>query len=410
MTPRLELITTGAELLDGRVVNRHAAWLGAQLAAVGWELTRDTTVSDDATAIHDAVVGAASRAEVVILTGGLGPTTDDVTRDVVAAWAGSRVVMHEPTRQTVIASYQQRNKPLNETVERHALVVDGAVVLANRHGLAPGEHLQVGDRHVFLLPGPPREFQGVMNDHLLPWLTATGAARLARVVAFQTAGLGESDIAARLAGTPFPGLPVDAAYCAEPGRVSIRLREQEGYADALDQATATVRSVLGEWIYAETDITMEQVVADLLIAGGQTMAVAESCTGGLLGQRLTEIPGSSRFFRGGVIAYHNDVKRDLLDVPADLLATHGAVSEPVARAMAHGVRQRLGADWGVAITGVAGPDGGTTEKPVGLVYIACYGAAGCSTAMLRLGGGRGVIRESAATLVLDLLRRALRKS
>lgn len=410
MTPRLELVTTGAELLDGRVVNRHAAWLGAKLADIGWDLARDTTVSDDAAAIHDALVGSASRAEVVILTGGLGPTTDDVTRDVVAAWAGSRVVMHEPTRQLVVDSYRQRNKPLNATVERHALVVEGASVLSNRHGLAPGEHLAVGGRHVFLLPGPPREFQGVMNDHVLPWLLATGAARIARVVSFQTAGLGESDIAARLAETSFPGLPVEAAYCAEPGRVSIRLREQDGQADALNRATAAVRTALGEWIYAEADTTMEQVVAAQLTGAGQTMAVAESCTGGLLGQRLTDLPGSSRFFRGGVIAYHNDAKRDLLDVPADLLAAHGAVSEPVARAMAHGARCRLGADWGVAITGVAGPDGGTPEKPVGLVYVACEGASGARTTALRLGGGRGVIRESAATLALDLLRRALQKS
>lgn len=410
MTPRLELVTTGAELLDGRVVNRHAAWLGAKLAAIGWDLARDTTVSDDAASIRDVLIGAASRAEVVILTGGLGPTTDDVTRDVVAAWARSRVVMHEPTRQYVVDCYRERNKPLNATVERHALVVEDAVVLANRHGLAPGEHLSVGDRHVFLLPGPPREFQGVMIDHVLPWLLATGAARAAPVVSFQTAGLGESDIAAKLAGTPFPGLPVDAAYCAEPGRVSIRLREQDGNADALGQAAAAVRGALGEWIYAEAETTMEQVVADLLKAAGQTMAVAESCTGGLLGQRMTDLPGSSRYFRGGVIAYHNDAKRDLLDVPADLLAAHGAVSEPVARAMAHGARRRLGADWGIAITGVAGPDGGTPEKPVGLVYIACDGAAGACTAALRLGGGRGVIRESAATLALDLLRRALQKS
>lgn len=405
MSPCVELITTGAELLNGNVVNRHAQWLGRELAARGWDLVRDTTVADDPAAIREALLGAVARCEVVIITGGLGPTSDDVTREVAAMWLGTGLVMHEPSRHVVREIYARRNKPLNSLVERHALVVEGTEVLANHHGLAPGEYLQKDGRHLFLLPGPPREFQGVMRDHVLSWVEACRIGRATRRQVFQVAGLGESDLVARLVVRGFDEQAVEVAYCAAPSLVTVRLEEKSGLADAFDRAVMLVREELGDAIFAEREVGMEHVVFDLLKARGQTLAVAESCTGGLLGARITALPGSSTVFRGGVIAYANQVKMGLLGVPETLLASQGAVSDSVARVMAEGVRVCCGADIGVAITGIAGPDGGTLEKPVGLVYIAAAGKGGLLSRELRLAGDRETTREAAVLLALDLVRK-----
>ena len=407
MKPEVELITTGAELLNGTTLNRHAQWLGAELDARGWKLVRDTTVPDDRAAIREAMLGALSRCEVVLMSGGLGPTSDDVTRDVVAEWMGTGLVMHEPSRQVVLDIYARRNKPLNNLVERHALVVEGATVLANNNGLAPGEYVEKDGRHLFLLPGPPNEFQGIVREHVLPWLKERRAGVKTRCQIFQTAGPGESDMVAKLNEQGFDQLKVEAAFCAAPSRVRFRIEEVEGQAGDFDRAVEIARTCLSEFVFAESAASMEEIVSELLREREQSFAVAESCTGGLVGQRITALPGSSAVFAGGIIAYHNDVKSGVLGVPVDLLAQHGAVSEPVASAMAEGVRQVTGADYGVALTGVAGPGGGTAEKPVGLVYVAVADARGTEVKMLRLGGGRETIRLGACFMALDLLRRRL---
>lgn len=407
MTPVVELVTTGAELLSGRTLNRHAQWLGGELDRLGWRLLRDTTVPDDLEAIRDAITGALARCDVVICTGGLGPTSDDVTRDVAAAWYGSSLVMDEPARLHVLDVYARRNKPLNDLVERHALVVKGARVLQSNHGLAPGEHLEKNGKHLFLLPGPPREFQGVMRDHVQPWIEAQSAGHRVRRHIFQVAGLGESDIAARLNHRGFGELRNDVAYCAAPSRVTIRIEEQTAFAGDFDRALKLVHDELGTSIYAEREVAIEAVVMELLRQQGKTFAVAESCTGGMLGQKITALPGSSAVFCGGVVAYHNDVKERLLGVSAEVLAAHGAVSEPVAQAMAESVRVRCHADYGVAITGIAGPGGATPDKPVGLVVVAVADGNVTRVEPLRLGGARDIIREAAVMMALDLLRRQL---
>lgn len=407
MRPELELITTGAELLSGRTVNRHAQWLGGALDKIGWRLTRDTTVPDNHAAIADALASACVRSRVVICTGGLGPTSDDVTRDVAASWAGAGIVMHEPSRQLVRDIYARRRKPLNDMVERHALVVEGARVLENAHGLAPGEHLEKRGQHVFLLPGPPREFQGVMNDHVLPWLDGLGIGSRARRQVFQVAGMGESDIVAAMIADGYDDLQVDTAYCAAPSRVSIRIDERPAWAGDFDRAVALVERVMGPAIFARADVSLEEIVLETLMRHGRTLAVAESCTGGWIGQRLTAVAGSSAVFRGGVIAYHNEVKMKLLGVEAQLLADCGAVSEEVARAMATGVRQVCGADYGLAVTGIAGPGGGSADKPVGTVWLAVADERQVCTRSWALGGGRDAVREASALLALDLLRRFL---
>lgn len=404
MKPLLELVTTGGELLNGSIVNRHAQWLGSQLFTIGWSLQRDTTVPDDLASILDAMQSALERSDVVIVTGGLGPTTDDLTRDAAAIWFGSNIVMHEPSRLAVVRAYQKRHKPLNETVERHALVVEGANVLENCHGLAAGQHLEKNGKHVFLLPGPSREFHGMMRDHVIPWLDRQNLAGRMKLSQFQTAGLGESDIMARLEREGYATFDVDTSYCAEPGRVSIRVRERERSPGDFGKAVTMINRALDHHIYSRQDETIEHAVGRLLKEQGKSIAVAESCTGGMIGERLTSIPGSSSYMRGGVIAYHNNVKCSLLHVDHELLASRGAVSEPVARAMAEGVRRVVGSDIGLSVTGIAGPDGGTAEKPVGLVYVAIADDRGTDARELRLGGGRDIIRESSATLALDLVR------
>ncbi|MCB1101553.1 MAG: CinA family nicotinamide mononucleotide deamidase-related protein [Kiritimatiellae bacterium] len=404
--PRIELISSGSELLNGGTVNRHAQALGAALDAEGYTLSRDTTIGDQAEEIRDALSEALDRAEVVVFSGGLGPTGDDLTRGVVAEMLGCGVVMHEPSRLRIVERYRFRRKPLNNLVEQHALVVEQAEVLDNAAGLAPGELLRIGGAVLFLLPGPPSEFQAILTDHVMPFLRKRWPCSPVRTIKFHVAGLGESDLLARMHEAKFPFEEINPSFRASPGQVLLTLTHPDEarltHAGELVQSLLTVRELV-----ALSHDTVASVVADLLTGSGQTLAVAESCTGGGLGEQLTALPGSSRFFVGGVIAYANAVKESLLDVPAELLADQGAVSGPVAAAMAVGVRTRLGADWGVSITGVAGPGGGTDDKPVGLVYIGVAGPEGSVVREIRFGGSRSSIRNFAMRAALNLLREHL---
>lgn len=401
--PRIELITSGSELLNGGTVNRHARTLGAALEAEGHMLSRDTTIGDAAADIRDALQGALDRSEVVVFSGGLGPTGDDLTRPVVAEMFGRQVVMHEPSRLRIVERYRARNKPLNNVVENHALVVEGADVLGNAAGLAPGERFDLEGKTLFLLPGPPSEFRAILEDHLLPWLRkAWPAAPVARVK-FHVTGLGESDLLARMNEAGFPFHAIEPSFRASPGKVLLTLAHPDP--NVLADAERRVASlVTPRELVSRSHDPIEAVVSDLLVAKGQTLAVAESCTGGGLGALLTSRPGSSRFFVGGMIAYANAAKERLLGVPRALLDAHGAVSEPVAAAMASGARMRLGADWGVGITGVAGPDGGTPDKPVGLVYVAVAGPARVTVREIRFGSTRDAVRTYACRAALNLLR------
>lgn len=410
MKPVVELVATGNELLNGRVLNRHAQWAGGELLKIGWTLAREVSVSDDRLAILESIRDAFTRVNVVLVSGGLGPTSDDLSRDAAAEWAGCGIVMHEPSRQRIRDVYASRSKPLNDLVESHALVVEQARVLENREGLAPGEHIQCENRHLFLLPGPPREFHAVMSDHVLPWLRQTGIGDTGRAHTFQIIGLGESDVAARLNQRGLGHLRLEVAYCANPSHLYIRLREQSGHASDYDQAVKIIRDELMADLFCENEDHPAQIIVDLLSSRDQTMAVAESCTGGMLGSLITAIPGSSAVFLGGILAYHNKVKSIMLNVPDDSLAKFGAVSESVVTAMADGVRIRLGADIGVAITGVAGPGGGTNDKPVGLVYICASDRNKKIKRELKLGGGRAMIREASCMCALDLVRRLVQNS
>lgn len=407
MKPGVELVSTGLELLSGRTVNTHAHTLARALAPLGLQLVRDTTVPDDRAVIRQAVVDALQRVDLVVVSGGLGPTSDDLTREAVADVAGVGLVMHEPSRQAIRDRYARVGRALNDSVERHALVLEGADVWMNPVGLAPGEAIRLEGQCIFLLPGPPHEFEAILTEHLVARLArlAPGAPQEMRM--FQVCGIGESDLISRLGGNAFPGPGLDVAYCAGIGRVEVRLWSAPEQRVELERAAARLRAVAGACVYAERPVVLEEVLAERLSETGLTLATAESCTGGLVAHRLTNIAGSSAWFRGGVVAYANEAKVRDLGVSEAVLKVEGAVSAAVARGMAEGVRSRFGTDLGVGITGIAGPGGGTEQKPVGLVYCAVADQEGSVVREHRFNGRRAIIKEWSAQMALDLVRRRL---
>ena len=408
MKPFVELISTGSELLNGRTATTHARALGDAVGLLGLRLVRDTTVPDDAVAITDALRDAMKRVDIVMVSGGLGPTSDDLTREIVGSLLDRAIVMHEPSREAIRARFRRTGRTMTESVERHALVLEGAEVLANPAGLAPGERIEVGEKIVFLLPGPPREFNAILAAHVVPWLKERFGHLYAPLVQlFEVCGLGESEVVTKLVPQGFPGEDVEVSYCAMPGRVEIRLSAGREHKEALHQAAHLARHTLGPAIFAEERIELEDVVGRLLRDMKATLATAESCTGGLIGHRITSIAGSSEYYLGGVVSYSNASKVRDLGVREDVLHQHGAVSQAVAEEMAVGVRQRFGSTLGLAVTGIMGPSGGTPDKPVGLVYVAVSEESVTAVKEFRLAGDRTVIKEWTAQVSLDFLRRRL---
>lgn len=407
MKPGLELVSTGLELLTGRTVNTHAHTLARQLAPLGIRLLRDTTVPDDRLVIRQAVADALQRVDLVVVSGGLGPTSDDLTREAVADLVGVGLVMHEPARQAIRDRYARLGRVLNDSVERHALVLEGADVLINPVGLAPGEDVHWEGRRIFLLPGPPHEFDAILTEHVVPRLARLAPEAPPELRMFQVCGMGESDLVTRLGGDAFPGPGLDVAYCASIGRVEVRVWGPRERLTELERAAARVRSVAGPHIYAERAAMLEEVVAEQLLAARLTLATAESCTGGLVAHRLTNVAGSSAWFMGGVVAYANEAKVRDLGVQPATLDQEGAVSAAAACQMAEGVRARFGTGVGLGVTGIAGPSGGTASKPVGLVYCAVADAQGTVVREHRFAGRRSIVKEWSAQMALDLVRRRL---
>ena len=413
----VELITVGDELLLGFTIDTNAAHLARELAAIGIGLRRRATVGDVAEDIAAAVREALDRTGAVVTTGGLGPTSDDLTKPSIAAIFGRGMRLDEEHVAWMEERWQQRfGRRMPESNRAQAMLPEGASKLTNNHGSAPGIWLEdERGRWVAMLPGVPREMRGMLADTLLPILreraSRDGVPTVVRSRTLRTTGVAESLLADQLDPIRESLGAISLAYLPAPDGVDLRLtiRDVEAArADALlDDASNVVRSRLSRAIYAEGATDLASVVLDRCRTLHLTIAVAESCTGGLLGERLTSIPGSSDVVLGGVIAYANDVKRDLLSVDRSNLETHGAVSEPVARQMAEGIRSRLGASIGLAITGVAGPGGGTPEKPVGTVWVGAAFPDGTRAVQLRLIGDREEIRRRATQSTLELVRRTL---
>ena len=372
---RVELINTGSELLLGRVLNTHHHWLAQQLARAGYALAHQQTVPDTGDAIQSATREAIARAELVLVTGGLGPTSDDLTRQRIAELLDLPLEEHAETRDRIIAHFANRKRPMPETVLVQAQVPAGATVLRNDHGTAPGLALPTPRGWLILLPGPPRELRPMFAQGVAPLLAEKLPPENPIVTrTLKTIGIGESTVEQRItpALAEWIAAGMEIGYCARAGEVDIRFTASgEGAADSITQAEALVREKLGAHIYGVDDEQLEEIIIRKLTASGQTLAVAESCTGGLLAHRLTNVPGASAVFLAGHCTYSNAAKQNTLGVLPKTLAEHGAVSEAIARQMAEGARAKHGADYALATTGIAGPAGGTAEKPVGTVFIAC---------------------------------------
>lgn len=408
---RLEVLNTGTELLLGSVVNTHVKFFGEALFPLGLRIERQVTVPDGE-AIRGAVAETFGRADVVLITGGLGPTTDDVTREIVAELLGLPLVHDAVVMRAIEERFARRNLKLSPRNARQAQRPGAAQVLANPHGTAPGLYIpplaldgEGRSPHLFLLPGPPRELKPMFNDQVLPMIgRMLPPGPRVELRSWRIAGMGESAVE-ELVGEPLLALGLEVGYCARPGEVDLRTI---GLPAVLAQAEAMVLAQLGGNIVTQDDRALEQVVIELLAQRGETVATAESCTGGALAHRLTNVPGASAVFMQGFVTYANEAKTRALGVEAALIATHGAVSEPVARAMAEGARAAAGVDHALATTGIAGPGGGTEEKPVGTVFIALATKLGPTLVMQhRFPTDRENFKHLTTQTALDLLRRKL---
>lgn len=367
----------------GRVLNTHQQWLCRQLTDRGYLVQRQVAIADEGHAIQNAVREAANHADLIICTGGLGPTSDDITRDLIAELLGKP--LHEDPRIAahIEGFFKKRNRPMPVSTLVQARVPEGALVLENRYGTAPGLAMKLEpnpyrpDRKptwIVMLPGPPRELRPMFIEEVVPFLNREFPRETVFVCrTLHSVGLGESrveeQIAPALAHLTKAGLQI--GYCARVGEVDVRLvAEGCGAEETVKEAAEIVYQKIGAHIFAEDDDNLESTIIKHLTAQKKTLALAESCTGGFIAHRLTNVSGASAVLLAGLVTYSNEAKQQLLGVPAETLATHGAVSEATARAMVEGVRARIGSDYALAVTGIAGPTGGTPEKPVGTVFIA----------------------------------------
>lgn len=402
------ILSIGDELALGQTVDTNAAWLSAKLAERGIPTLMHITVADDRPAIAEAIRDAIEQVELVIITGGLGPTDDDLTRFALADVMGVDLELDERSLGEIAEFFQRRGREMVQRNRVQAMGPVGVTMLSNPAGTAPGMTVEIDHTRLFCLPGVPREMIALWDKHILPALPAE-AGRKILTAKINTFGLGESDIAEKLGDLMARDRNPTVGTTVSGGVVAARLRsafdDAQTAAEQLDAAIAEVEGRLGELVFSRGEVTLAEAVGNMLRGAGRTLATAESCTGGLVGKLLTDAPGASDFYRGGWITYDNGMKTSQLGVEANLLEAHGAVSEPVAAAMADGARHRADADFAVSVTGVAGPAGGTEHKPVGTV---CFGLAGrdAETATHRavFPGDRDLIRLRAALHALNMVR------
>lgn len=408
--------------MRGLVLNTHSQWLGRQLSDAGYNMARQTAVADTGPAIQQAVRESLGRAEFIIVTGGLGPTSDDLTRDLIAALLGKKLVLDTAILSGLEKFFTRRGRPMPASTKVQAQVPEGAVVLENPNGTAPGLAMKC-DPNPFradaqpawlvMLPGPPREMRPMFTNLVLPLLRREFPLTMDfACLTLRTTGIAESLVEEKISSPlqPLIGAGLELGYCAHSGHVDVRLVAQgNGAGELVVKGGVIVREKLGADIYGTQDEQLNAVVVRLLKQRGETLALAESCTGGHIANRITDVPGASAVFLGGVVSYSNQVKENLLGVSAQTLAEHGAVSDAVARGMAQGARDRLKTDYALAVTGIAGPDGGTPEKPVGTVFIALATPRHTFVINPTNRFDRENFKVVTTQQALDLLRRALLK-
>ncbi len=406
-----EIISVGTELLLGQIVNTNAQAISRMLSELGMNVYYTTVVGDNPERLRAALEIAASRADGIITTGGLGPTGDDLTKETIADFCGLPCEMHAESLKRLKARFAAGKNPMPENNLKQVMMPKGCVVLDNDHGTAPGAVIEHGNNTFIMLPGPPHEMEAMLKEKVRPYLKAKTDSVIDSKT-LRVFGIGESAVEERLQELMRSQSNPTLAPYAKTGEVELRLTAK---AENTEKAEAmlmplekAVRDALGDAVYAEgEDGNLQKTVVSMLLSRGLTLATAESCTGGLIAKKITEVAGASACFQTGFVTYANETKEKLLDVSHDILKEYGAVSEQTALAMSLGARKRSGSDIGVGVTGIAGPGGGTEEKPVGLVYISISAKDFHQSYRLLLTGGRDMVRERAAMHVLDMVRRYL---
>ena len=415
----------------GRVLNTHQQWLCRQLADLGYTVSRQVAVPDAGADIQQAVRESLARADLIVTTGGLGPTSDDITRDLIAQLLNRPLREHAPTLAAIEKFFAVRKRPMAANNRVQALVPEGALVLENPNGTAPGLAIGINEdgrwkmedgkqtmspsstkkKWLVMLPGPPRELRPMFSTHVVPLLRRElplNEEFCCRTL--RTTGIGESALAERIEGglRPLVAGGLELGYCAHTWQVDVRLsaRGQRGM-QLVAEGLAVVRERLGSFIFTDTDDNLETLIVRLLAERKLTLALAESCTGGAIANRITNVPGASAVFLGGFVTYSNELKQQALGVGAESLAAHGAVSEVVAREMADGARRQTGADYAISVTGIAGPDGGSAEKPVGTVFMGFASPKHTVVEKLFNPYDRETFKVATGNQALEKLRRAL---
>ncbi len=412
-----ECLSIGDELLIGQTINTNAGWMGEQLGLIGIRPVRTRVIGDDKAEILEAL--RTCIADVVLITGGLGPTKDDITKYTLCEFFGTTLVRHAEVEARIVemfASMGRDPKDMLEVNRAQADLPEGCTIIPNTRGTASGIWIERDDRVHVSMPGVPYEMKGMMTDQVLGMLRDRFHPPVIVHRTILTAGMGESLLAQRIESweDALAKNDIKLAYLPSPGLVKLRLsayanNNEKEARTRVDKETDALYALIPELIFGEGDETLEQVIGRMLKDQKQTVALAESCTGGYLSHLITSVPGSSAYYIGGVVSYANAVKMEELGIPSDMLELNGAVSQPVAERMAQGVRLALRSDWAIATTGIAGPDGGTPEKPVGTVWIAVAGPQGVVSRLGNFPGTRDLVIERAAMSGLNMLRKELRK-
>jgi nicotinamide-nucleotide amidase len=412
---KAEIIAIGTELLSPDRIDTNSLYLTGELNGAGFEVRRKTVIGDDLEDIAGAIRTALERSELIVLIGGLGPTEDDRTRAAAALALDRKTTRNVEILEELRRRFAARGFRMNKNNEQQADVIDGAEVFDNHFGTAPGQWIENNGRYVALLPGPPREMKSIFEAYVLPKLRAMAGGRRMVSKLFHITGIPESELDARIAPlyTTYPDIEV--TVLAGTGHASVRLSRwlEEGNkenAAGIEELGTKIQAELGDAVFSTSGETIEEVAGRMLKESGKTLTIAESCTSGILGMLITRVPGSSDYFRGGVLCYSNDAKIKLCGVSPETLAKHGAVSAETAEALAGGVRSALASDIGISITGIAGPGGGSDEKPVGLVWFGLSDGINTESRHRIMPGDRESIRERSAYFALSLLRSFLMKS
>lgn len=409
-----EIIAIGSELLTPEKVDTNSLWLTEKLNEIGIEVKLKTVVGDDEARLEDTIRDALKRSEIVLSTGGLGPTEDDITRKISAKAIDRELVYHTEIEADLRERFKKWGREMPEINKRQAFVIKGAEILPNPNGSAVGMCVEFENKIFVILPGPPRENKPMFENFILPKLREMAGEIYVKRKMLKVSGLGESAVDQAIAPIYTAYKNVQTSILFNKSEIEIHLMAQaknEAEAEAaLDKLAVEIAEKLGIAVFSTNGETMEETVGKLLAARGKTISIAESCTGGLIGERITDVAGSSKYFIEGAITYANDAKIRTLRVPQEVIESNGAVSAPTAEAMAKGMRERSGTDYAISVTGIAGPDGGSEEKPVGTVFVGFADKNTVKSLKLVVPGDRYLVRWRASSAALDYLRRQLLKN